>query len=200
MGNESSMSYKSRKKAYSYLMRIVRNLHLYPWRPMMRYIKQHYQQPLVGVEIGVSEGMHANNILSTLSIKKLYLVDPYTNYSEYNNDSVDFEKIYKNAQKRLLRFNNKIQFIRDFSEDAANQIPDNHLDFVYIDACHRYEYVKKDIELYYPKVKKGGVIGGHNFEIRFKDVCKVVLKFADKHNLELQGEGIDWWIIKNVVG
>lgn len=181
-------------------MRVARNFHLYPWRPMMRYIKQHYQQPLVGVEIGVFEGMHANNILSTLSIKRLYLVDPYANYSEYNNRSVDFEKIYKNAKKRLLRFNNKIQFIRDFSEIAANQIPDN-IDFVYIDACHRYGYVKKDIELYYPKVKKGGVIGGHNFEIRFKDVCKAVLEFADKHSLELQGEGIDWWIIKkNVLG
>ena len=47
------------------------------------------------------------------------------------------------------------------SEDAVDDIPEK-LDFVYIDGNHAYEYVKKDIGLYYPKLKKGGVIGGHD--------------------------------------
>jgi cephalosporin hydroxylase len=39
----------------------------------------------------------------------------------------------------------------------------NSLDFVYIDANHAYNYVVQDIELWYPKVKKGGYLCGHDY-------------------------------------
>jgi cephalosporin hydroxylase len=46
---------------------------------------------------------------------------------------------------------------------AANMYSDNSLDFVFIDAAHEYESVKADIEAWYPKVKVGGFIGGHDY-------------------------------------
>jgi hypothetical protein len=42
-------------------------------------------------------------------------------------------------------------------------LPDEYLDFVYIDGDHKYEEVKRDIECWFPKVKKGGCIGGHDY-------------------------------------
>jgi len=49
------------------------------------------------------------------------------------------------------------------SVDAANTYEDNSLDVVFIDACHTYECVKEDILAWYPKVKVGGYISGHDY-------------------------------------
>jgi hypothetical protein len=56
-------------------------------------------------------------------------------------------------------FGERVIFVRKFSEEAVNFVPDE-IDFLYIDGNHRYKYVSKELELYYPKVKKGGVIIG----------------------------------------
>ena len=53
--------------------------------------------------------------------------------------------------------------IRLSSLDAVNQYPNRSLDFVFIDASHEYNDVKKDILSWYPKIKKGGFIAGHDY-------------------------------------
>ena len=47
--------------------------------------------------------------------------------------------------------------------EAVNNFKDNILDFVYIDADHRYEAVKADILAWLPKVKKNGWLCGHDY-------------------------------------
>ena len=153
---------------------------------------------LVGAEIGVDLGRNAKTMLSILPINKLYLIDPYSYYDEYKNiynTQDDYNKCETKARELLKSFNNKIEFIKSFSEDAKDSIPDN-LDFVYIDGNHNYSFVKKDIELYWSKVKDGGVLGGHDFNANHFDVVRAVLEFTDKNNLELMGQSNDWWVIK----
>jgi len=94
----------------------------------------------------------------------------------------------------LYKYKDKIVFIKKLSEDAVNDVPE--LDFCYIDANHSYDYVKKDIELYYPKIKQGGFIGGHDFHISALGVVRAVLEFVDKEGLELEGYPRDWWVKK----
>ena len=60
------------------------NLHLtkcYP-RPFERIAIK--GKDLIGVEIGVYKGEHAKWMLKNKDIKKLYLVDPYENYLDWN--------------------------------------------------------------------------------------------------------------------
>lgn len=167
----------------------------FPVRPMFRYIKKKYKQELIGVEIGVDTGLNAYNVLCQIpQIKKIYLVDPWGQYHQDGKTVNTTDAFYK-CMKRLSKFRGKIVVIRKKSEVAADDIP-NSLDFVYIDGNHQYEYVKKDTELYYPKVKEGGIIGGDDFYIRYPGVCKAVLEFAEKNDLNLQGGGYDWWIKK----
>ena len=172
-------------------------------RPMIKYVGQRSNNSnLIGVEIGTWEGRTAYSIMSHLPMKQLFCIDPYLKYDSYgevwNQDRSqdDFNHKMELAKHRLKKFNDKIVFIRKLSSEAVDEIPDN-LDFVYTDGNHSYKYVKKDIELYYPKVKLGGVIGGHNYEAKFYEVSQAVLEFVDKHNLKLFGMRKDWWIHKS---
>ena len=57
----------------------------------------------------------------------------------------------------------KVEFFIMRSTDAAKLIEDNHFDFVYLDARHDYCAVAEDIKHYWPKVRPGGILAGHDF-------------------------------------
>jgi len=115
---------------------------------------------LVGAEIGIGSCHNLACILNGLDIKKMYCVDWG---SDGNADHVTPE---------IKKHFNKIEFIKKNSHEAHQDIPDNSLDFCYIDACHDYPDVLADIQDYYPKVKEGGVLCGHDYNL--KDVNRVV--------------------------
>jgi hypothetical protein len=52
------------------------------------------------------------------------------------------------------------------SLEAAAQLPDASLDFVFIDGSHDHESVIADIRAWLPKVKPGGVLAGHDYDLR----------------------------------
>ena len=163
-------------------------------RGMIKAIKRKFSDKrLMGVEIGVWKGIHAESILQTLNIERLFLVDPYKSYSEVKGD---MNQAFFEAQDRLKIYENKVFWVRKRSEDAVINVP-NELDFVYVDGNHDYEFVKKDIELYYPKVKEGGILGGHDFHANWKGIIKAVIEFITKEGLEIYVEApADWWVIK----
>ena len=68
--------------------------------------------------------------------------------------------IFKSNMKPLEKY---YRSIKSKSLDAVNLFSDNSLDFVFIDASHEYEDVKNDINAWFPKVKVGGVLAGHDY-------------------------------------
>ncbi len=175
-------------------------------RPMIQYIHENYniKSNLVGVEIGVAGGGNAFSIMTLLPMAKLYLIDPFTylmyEWEGYRIDNQPaFDKVRNIALKLLEPFSDKVVFIRKKSEDAIGDLPDS-LDFVYIDGNHEYDYVKRDLEMYYLKVKPGGVFGSDNFESLLPEVARAVLEFTDKYNLKIHGgrseASYEWWVIK----
>jgi len=172
-------------------------------RPMIAHMTFNFaNKPIIGVEIGVFKGENAENILSTLNIHKLFLVDSYVGYNQYI-DVLSKERLVDAltiAQKRLFKHKDKICWLLEYSTVAYSQIA-NLLDFVYIDGNHRHEYVWDDLMNYYPLVKSGGFIGGHDyFNDNSTGVKKAVDEFVLVNNLELalglQGIHSDWWIQK----
>ena len=186
------------------------NIHIIKIFPKFstKFIKREFgNKELVGAEIGVLEGENAESILKTLSMKKLYLIDPYQEYSEYDfkfqmEDDLTINKTFKmmslniienRAKKRLRKYQDKVIFIKHKSSDALDKIPDN-LDFVYIDGNHIYKYVKQDIENYYKKIRVGGVLCGH--DVSDPNVLKALLKFVVEHDLKLHIDFQDWVVVK----
>lgn len=147
--------------------------------------------------IGVAQGKNARNILELLNISRLYLVDPYLPYAEIKGNvlkTLDPRTFRQSALKTLKPFSDRIEFICETSEDAVDLVA-NNLDFVYIDGNHSYEFVRKDIENYYPKLNSDGIIGGHDFCPMYFGVCKAVVESAEKYDVQLWGNNGDWFFI-----
>ena len=74
----------------------------------------------------------------------------------------NFNEVLNMFKNRTKEYNN-ISLVQKTSNDAVNDFEDGSFDFVYIDGIHTYDGVKSDIINYLPKIKKGGVIGGHDY-------------------------------------
>lgn len=121
---------------------------------------------LVGIEIGSFGGASAEIFLKSNAFKTLYCIDPYEKNFDPNdmstsdrleNAEIEFDKKFKD--------NKIISKIKLKSCDALNMFEDNSIDFIYIDGNHQYEFVKYDIENYFKKVKVGGIIAGHDYDV-----------------------------------
>ncbi len=151
---------------------------------------------LKGAEIGVGDGKHALKILKNLDIVKLYLIDPYIHYGNYKGKRAKKEYIAKNI---LRDWNDKIVWIKKFSDDAASHIRDGELDFVYIDGNHEYIYVLNDINNYYHKVKDGGLICGHDYNHRAVRTAVNEIFGDVNYQRTVDGKNVkDWWIWKKI--
>lgn len=123
-----------------------------------------------GCEVGVEKGKNAQEMFECIPNLALYAVDPYKQHPQYGYEAAAYLRrwddrylrmVKRQAQKRLQDKNTVI--IEKFSEDAARDIPDNSLDFAYIDGDHSYDAVMQDIILWGRKVRKGGIISGHDY-------------------------------------
>jgi predicted O-methyltransferase YrrM len=182
-------------KLYADMVEMANLIAIVP-RPMTVYLKQHHNGgELVGAEIGTARGDNALSILQELPIRKLFLIDPYVPYMEHGR-RLSYQETARIAKDKLGSFGQTV-FIRKPSDDAVEDITEA-LDFVYIDGNHNYECVKRDIANYYPLVKKGGVIGGHDYLHReVLEVCEAVDDFVQQHpNMEFHNFFPDWWVIK----
>lgn len=117
----------------------------------------------IGAEIGTLRGDYAEVLCKNIPGLKLTCVDPYRAYQIYYNwhtqsELAEAEQI---AKRRLEKFD--VRFVKDFSVEVAKNVPDNSLDFVYIDASHTYRDVVDDIDSWTKKVRKGGIVAGHDY-------------------------------------
>ena len=71
-------------------------------------------------------------------------------------------RYYRNLCVEFLE-NPVVKLCKMSSKEAASIFADNEFDYVYLDACHSYEAVKQDIELWWPKVITGGILAGHDY-------------------------------------
>jgi len=166
-------------------------------RDMIKYVRDNYNSNsgLIGAEIGVKGANNSVNILKNLDMKRLYLVDSFKKYNGYKYWAKDYEAI---AKKRLKKYGDETDLMVGFSQDTVKQFQDGFFDFIYIDANHMYKHVKQDIGLWYPKIKNGGILGGHDFKPgQHNGVYNAVKEFVDKEGLKLNSYGNDWWVIKN---
>lgn len=117
-------------------------------------------------EVGVQEGVFSRTILETWP-GQLIMVDFWGHIPGYvdiaNVSDQDQALIEAAARKVAQDFPSRAAVIKGLSVEAAQQIPPNSLDFVYLDADHSYKGVMEDLRAWATKVRPGGAIGGHDY-------------------------------------
>ena len=89
---------------------------------------------------------------------------PLKNYVDAANMSkAEQEEIYRDAMTRLKPFESVIDVKRMTTVEASRTVPDESLDYVYVDARHDYCATYEDIDLWWPKLKPGGILAGHDY-------------------------------------
>lgn len=141
-----------------------------------------------GAELGVWKGRTFKHLLKTIPDLKLIGVDLYAPQPENNGPEKwvagenghewNHGQYYREMIDFCRSVNDRGVIYRMYTHEAATLIKDNSLDFVFIDADHSYEGVKRDLKDWIPKVKKGGYVCGH--DIDWKGVHKALTEvFGD---------------------
>lgn len=116
----------------------------------------------VGAEIGVDRGEFSEKFCKAgLS---LYAIDPWRYDDDYQDSRTQarLDFLYEHTKRVLAPYPDSV-VIRKTSMEAVKDFADGSLDFVYIDANHQLKYVIEDLVEWSKKVKKGGVISGHDY-------------------------------------
>jgi len=129
----------------------------------------------IGAEIGVARGLNAIYLNHIIKPSLLYLIDqwdenqPALDYSgQYNKHKINLKnrakiKNYYKEVKKLFELHENVTVKRLRSDLWLESIEDNTLDWIYIDTSHQYNQTKKELDLSVKKVKKNGLICGHDF-------------------------------------
>ena len=118
---------------------------------------------VTGAEIGTERGAYAKLLCKANPSLRLYCIDSWMTYDGYNEHIGQeiWDGFYDTARQRLAPYN--CELVRKFSMDAVKDFAPNSLDFVYIDANHEFRYMVDDLHEWSKRVRKGGVVAGHDF-------------------------------------
>lgn len=153
------------------------------------------------IEIGVCWGFNSYMLLESCpNIATIIGIDHYKAYRDWDREvnqheqDRSFEKIKVNMDAMGPRF----KLVRESSTEAAVDLEDGAYDFVFIDADHSMKAVLNDLDNYYPKVRSGGIIAGHDsnlFGVNFAVTSWVKRHGMDPNDIKTAANDA-WWLVK----
>ena len=145
------------------------------------------------VELGVWRGEFAEHNLKAWNGRQYVLVDLWTpsdcvsgnrSHCVYGSNVSDGGVAERNFDKmitglRMQRGGNRFKnpdgsprwlMLQNSTLEAASAFADESFDWVYLDATHTYAEAKRDLEAWYPKVKLGGLVSGHDYQFQHQAI------------------------------
>lgn len=129
------------------------------------------------IEIGAYTGESTQIFASTGIFSEINVIEPFKFNESFNNTNIENIQKWNKVEEEFrnnTRFFNNVNLIKEYSHNVSAIFADKSVDLVYIDGDHSYEAVNKDIELYLPKIKQGGILAGHDYSKSWPGVVKAV--------------------------
>lgn len=126
------------------------------------------------IEVGVFQGRFAEHFLQRWNGRKVYMVDAWRHFDRAHMDLLNekgakthLDRLRQTAE-RVYAYGSRACIIRETSEDAHTLFTNNNIDMVYLDADHTAYVgdeagIAKDLKVWWPKVRPGGVFAGHDY-------------------------------------
>lgn len=158
------------------------DIQVFPTRENM--VNALVREGMVGCELGVFAGEFAETLFRK-SPKELTLIDCWKgeegmlfsgDVDGNNGVSLPQDYLYNLVVSRFTQAPH-VKILRGWTADLIPTIADNSFDYVYIDADHSYEGMKRDLKLIQPKLKQDGLLMGHDYEMNFEK-AKIPWKFG----------------------
>lgn len=163
-------------------MEHIKNLKVVTNKPaLLDFLPKH---SIVG-EIGVSKGGYSEKILAQTQPQQLFLIDSWSSGIYQSYREIVEEKFKKEIALR------QIHIRQGMSTEELEKFDDGFFDWLYLDSDHRYENISKELEICRRKVKKGGIIAGHDYVTgawlsrRRYGVVEAVNEFCNKYQWEM---------------
>lgn len=165
---------------------------------MVPYIKR-LGKYLKGIELGVLKGETSYVLLSECeNIKKLKGVDPYLAHKDGDTykSQHDMDKYFEIMKKNMHEFGKRWMHIKKLSQEAINSFEKDTYDFILIDTIQTEEQIYQELSLYYPLLRKGGIMFCHDYHL--EEIKKGIKKFSDDFKVRTpinksKNEIVFWW-------
>lgn len=151
-------------------------------------------------EVGVFQGTFSNFIVDTLLPTKFFVVDFFTGVTgSGDQDGNNFQYCNLDEIYNKMNVDPRFTVLKGDSSTCISTLEDNSLDMIYLDGDHAYDGVKKDITVAFKKVKNGGWIMGHDYEMNmtkakkhyYFGVKQAVDEFCIDYKQEIFAKGVD---------
>ncbi|OEU68393.1 MAG: hypothetical protein BBJ57_02185 [Desulfobacterales bacterium PC51MH44] len=139
-----------------------------------------------GCELGTYQGGTTFFLLDNLPDLTLHTVDIFEQQPEHENykeDRYDFTDRYPMVMEKAKKYGDRLVVHKGWTHEVAEKIEPETFDFVFIDADHNYEGVKRDILAWKSKIKQGGFLMGHDANL--PSVAKAVKECCSDYHVDL---------------
>lgn len=162
------------------------------------------------VEVGCKEGRTTGHILKTVPDSQVIAIDPWRAMPQQKGvakgetyEDWDFTKIEQEFLQNVGEHKDRCLMVRDTSEGASccfmeHSLPhfeDPSADIVFIDAAHDEQSVRDDIKRWWPFVRQGGMLCGHDFNHKWPGVERAVAECFDLMKVGVGPDSV-WFVIK----
>lgn len=144
-------------------------------------------------EIGVRAGQNLDQIVQGSKPSEFVGIDSWDSGEISSQNDVGFSQVKQDqlesqVRNKFAKYGERGRIIRGYFFEVCSQFPDGYFDYIYIDADHSYEAVKRDLEDWYPKVRTGGILAGHDYIAKDSKhvkygVIEAVDEFVRNHNV-----------------
>lgn len=150
----------------------------------------------LGVWFGQSMCYAGVEIINSKKNISLHGIDSFLHGDQPAPDSPEDAVRYSEALRYTEPVRSIVTLIKSDTHKASFLYEDESLDFVFIDANHTYEGMKLDLESWYPKVKKGGMIGGHDYNYPWPGLIQAVDEFFGENTVTKAINSSAWYYFK----